>query len=425
MKDDKHSANRLTWALFKAAALSILLFFLISRLDVIRAGADKVISVLMPFIIGGVIAYLLKPMCNFFERHMKPKLPRQSHALSVMVSLVLAVLAVGALLLMVIPSLFQSIYTIAQMIPDSLQNDSDWLLIYFGDNEVLSNYISELTGELSATLTGWLSGNVLPGLQALIGSVVTGVGSLITICKNFIIGIIVAIYLLMGRKKFAEQGKKLVHSIFKKKWADAILEEFSFADKMFGGFIGGRIYDSLIIGVICFVGMLILQIPYPGLVSVIVGVTNIIPFFGPFIGAVPSFLLILIVKPVKALIFLVFVVILQQFDGNILGPRILGNVTGLSSFWVLFSILFFGGMFGFIGMLIGVPVFAVIYDVARKLIYKGLEYRERQETEAEGCVERAKGEAAGTDGCTEDVGSKEAKTDVSEESEVTAVQHSR
>ncbi|MCD8381264.1 MAG: AI-2E family transporter [Lachnospiraceae bacterium] len=385
MKDDKHFSNQLTWALFKAAALSILLFFLISRLDVIRAGADKVIGVLMPFIIGGVIAYLLKPMCNFFERHLKPKLPRQAHALSVVVSLVLAVLAVGALLLMVIPSLFQSIYAIAQMIPDSLQNASDWLLIYFGDNEVLSNYISELTGELSTTLTGWLSGNVLPGLQALIGSVVTGVGSLITICKNFIIGIIVAIYLLMGRKKFAEQGKKLVRSIFKKKWADAILEEVSFADKMFGGFIGGRIYDSLIIGAICFASMLILGIPYPGLVSVIVGVTNIIPFFGPFIGAVPSFLLILIVKPVKALIFLVFVVILQQFDGNILGPRILGNVTGLSSFWVLFSILFFGGMFGFIGMLIGVPVFAVIYDVVRRLVNKGLEYRERQE--AVGCEE--------------------------------------
>ncbi len=408
MKDDRKSGSRLTWALFKTAALSILLFFLISRLDVIRAGADKVIGVLMPFIIGGVIAYLLKPMCNFFERHMKHKLPGQAHALSVVVSLVLAVLAVGALLLMVIPSLFQSIYTIAQMIPDSLQNASDWLLIYFGDNEVLSNYISELTGELSTTLTGWLSGNVLPGLQALIGSVVTGVGSLITICKNFIIGIIVAIYLLMGHKKFAEQGKKLVHSIFKKKWADAILEEVSFADKMFGGFIGGRIYDSLIIGAICFVGMLMLGIPYPGLVSVIVGVTNIIPFFGPFIGAVPSFLLILIVKPVKALIFLVFVVILQQFDGNILEPRILGNVTGLSSFWVLFSILFFGGMFGFIGMLIGVPVFAVIYDVVRKLVNKGLEYRERQEAEAVG-----------------QAGGKEPRNDTCDESKVTAVEHDR
>ena len=309
---------------------------------------------------------------------------------------------------MVIPSLFQSVYTIALMIPDSLQSASDWLLIYFGDNEVLSNYISELSGELSATLTNWLSGSVLPGLQAVIGSVASGVGSLITLCKNFVIGIIVAIYLLMGRKKFAEQSKKLVRSIAPKKWADAILEEVTYADKMFSGFIGGRIYDSLIIGVICFVGMLILRIPYPGLVSVIVGVTNIIPFFGPFIGAVPSFLLILIVKPVKALIFLVFVVILQQFDGNILGPRILGNVTGLSSFWVLFSILFFGGMFGFIGMLIGVPVFAVIYDVARKLVYKGLEHREMQEAEGVG-----------------QAGGKEAESGTCDESEVTVVQHDR
>ncbi len=382
MKDDKNFSNQLAWALFKAAALSILLFFFLSKLDTIKVGVNVVMGVLMPFIIGGVIAYILKPMCNFFERHLKKKLPRQAHGLSVVLALAAAVLAVGALFLMVIPSLFQSIYTIALMIPDSVQSLSNWLLTYFGDNEVLSNYISGLTGELSSTLTGWLSGSVLPGLQTLIGSVATGVGSLITLCKNFVIGIIVAIYLLLGRKKFAQQAQKLVRSIFKKKWADAILEEVTFADRMFSGFIGGRIYDSLIVGVICFVGMLLLGIPYPGLVSVIVGVTNIIPFFGPFIGAVPSFLLILIVKPVKALIFLVFVVILQQFDGNILGPRILGNVTGLSSFWVLFSILFFGGIFGFVGMLIGVPVFAVIYDVARKLMYRGLAYRERQETEA-------------------------------------------
>ncbi|MCD8325625.1 MAG: AI-2E family transporter [Lachnospiraceae bacterium] len=383
MKDDKNLSNKLAWALFKAAALSILLFFFLSKLDTIKAGVNTVMGVLMPFIIGGVIAYILKPMSNFFERHLTRKLPKQAHALSVVLALVVAVLAVGALLLMVIPSLFQSIYTIALMIPDSLTRLSNWLLTYFGDNEVLSNYISELSGELSTTLTGWLSGSVLPGLQSLIGSVANGVGSLITVCKNFIIGIIVAIYLLMSRKKFAKQAKKLLRSIFPKKWADAILEEVTFADKMFSGFIGGRIYDSLIIGVICFVGMLILGIPYPGLVSVIVGVTNIIPFFGPFIGAVPSFLLILIVNPIKALIFLVFVVILQQFDGNILGPRILENVTGLNSFWVLFSILFFGGIFGFVGMLIGVPVFEVIYDVVRKLMYKGLAYRERQERDAE------------------------------------------
>lgn len=148
---------------------------------------------------------------------------------------------------------------------------------------------------------------------------------------------------------------------------------------MFTGFISGRIVDSLVIGVICFVGMLILGIPNPVLISVIVGVTNVIPFFGPYIGAIPSFLLILAVNPVKAIVFLIFILILQQFDGNVLGPRILGNVTGLSSFWVLFSILLFGGLFGFVGMIIGVPVFAVIYGIIRKLVNNGVVWHEMKE----------------------------------------------
>ncbi|MCD7715405.1 MAG: AI-2E family transporter [Lachnospiraceae bacterium] len=155
-----------------------------------------------------------------------------------------------------------------------------------------------------------------------------------------------------------------------------ILDEICYANRMFTGFISGRIVDSLIIGVICFAGMLLLGIPNRMLVSVITGVTNVIPFFGPYIGAIPSFLLILMVSPAKAVEFLIFILILQQFDGNILGPRILGNKTGLSSFWVLFSILLFGGLFGFVGMIIGVPVFAVIYDILRKLVNKGVAYQE-------------------------------------------------
>lgn len=188
-----------------------------------------------------------------------------------------------------------------------------------------------------------------------------------------------SVYVLGSRKTFARQGNKLIYSIFSKKWADVILNEFRFTNKMFSGFISGRLADSLIIGLICFVGMTILRIPNAVLISIIIGITNILLFFGPWIGAVPSFLLILMVNPVKSIVFLVFVLILQQFDGNILGPRILGDKIGLSGFWVLFSILLFGGLFGFIGMIIGVPIFAVIYDIICKLVNKGLDYHRKQE----------------------------------------------
>ena len=196
--------------------------------------------------------------------------------------------------------------------------------------------------------------------------------NVVTVFKNLIIGIIVAIYLLASRKKFAQQAKLILYSILKPRWADTMLNEVLYADKMFGGFINGKIMDSAIIGVLCYIVCAIVKFPSALLVSVIIGVTNVIPFFGPFIGAVPATLLILIQSPIKALWFVLFILILQQLDGNVIGPKILGNSTGLSSFWVLFAILLFGGLWGFVGMIIGVPLFAVIYDVVKKLVIHGL-----------------------------------------------------
>ena len=197
------------------------------------------------------------------------------------------------------------------------------------------------------------------------------------IFMDLFIGLVVAIYLLYGRRKFKKQGKLLLYSLFKERWADKIIEEIRFADRVFSGFIGGKLLDSAIIGGICYIGMMIMGLPYAILISVIVGVTNIIPFFGPYIGAIPSAIILLTVSPMSCLMFVIFIVILQQVDGNIIGPKILGSSTGLSGIWVLFSILLFGGLFGFVGMLIGVPVFAVIYDLIRQLIIRGLELRSK------------------------------------------------
>jgi predicted PurR-regulated permease PerM len=189
---------------------------------------------------------------------------------------------------------------------------------------------------------------------------------------NLLIGIIVAVYLLGSRKKFARQSVLLVRSTLKPKWANLVLEEAAFVDRMFGGFIDGKIVDSGIIGLLCYLGCLIFKFPNPLLTSAIVGITNVIPFFGPFIGAVPATLLILIESPVKALWFVLFVFVLQQLDGNVIGPAILGDRTGVSSFWVLFSIILFGGLWGIVGMVIAVPLFAVIYDLITRMVHRGL-----------------------------------------------------
>jgi predicted PurR-regulated permease PerM len=185
---------------------------------------------------------------------------------------------------------------------------------------------------------------------------------------NFIIGIIVTAYVLMIQEQLIGQSKKLLFAVFKPAWANVIIETVHKADEILGGFITGKLIDSAIIGVICYIGCVILHIPDSMLVAVIIGVTNIIPVFGPFIGAVPSLILVVIQSPWHALYLLIFIVILQQVDGNIIGPKILGNSTGLSAFWVMFAILIGGGMFGFFGMLLGVPVFAIIYYIVGKLV---------------------------------------------------------
>ena len=226
---------------------------------------------------------------------------------------------------------------------------------------------------------------LLTMVDGFAGTVSTVVG----ILMNLFISMVVCIYTLGSRKQFARQARAVLYSVCRPRWADYILDEVKFADKMFVGFFSGKILDSAIIGVICYVVSLVLGFPNAMLVSVIVGVTNIIPYFGPYIGAIPSALLILIVDPVKCVWFLVFIILLQQFDGNILGPRLLANSTGLSGFWVLFSVTVFSGLFGFVGILVGVPVFAVIYDLIRKLVVLGLKRN--------GKLEILRGESAGTE----------------------------
>ena len=370
---------------FGAISLSILFFFLIYRFQGFGDAISKLTGILMPFIYGAVIAYLLKPVCNCVEDFLRRLLPEKmgtaANMLAVTISLLFGILVVYALFMMIVPQLITSVTTLYYTARNNLNDFVDWASHQeiIASNQKLLDFIETSYDNLQDTLDNIVRTKLVPSMQSLLSGAALGVMSFVTFLKNIIIGVIVSVYLLASRKKFGQQCKMILYSLIKPRWADIILEEILYADKMFGGFINGKILDSAIIGVLCYIACLIFKFPSALLVSVIIGVTNVIPFFGPFIGAIPATLLILIQNPIKALWFVLFVLVLQQVDGNIIGPKILGNTTGLSSFWVLFAILLFGGLWGFVGMIIGVPLFAVIYDVLKKFVFHGLRRNEEME----------------------------------------------
>ena len=363
---------------FGAIALSIIFFFLIYRFDGFGSAISTLTGILMPFIYGAVIAYLLKPVCNSIENFLRRFIPEKMNglinALSVALTILFGLLLVYALVMMIVPQLVTSVTTLYYTAQANIAKFVNWAnhVEFFESNEKLMELLNSAYAAVNTGLDTWFKTKLLPSMQNIVSGAAIGVLSVVTVAKNLVIGIIVAVYMLASRKRFVQQGKLVLHSIVRPRWAQLITEEVKYADRMFGGFINGKIMDSAIIGVLCYIGCLIFKFPSALLVSVIIGVTNVIPFFGPFIGAVPATLLILIQNPIKALWFVLFVLVLQQLDGNIIGPKILGNTTGLSSFWVLFAILLFGGLWGFVGMIVGVPLFAVIYDVIKKLVIHGL-----------------------------------------------------
>ena len=383
MKDPaKRQYLWLMLSLFGAISLSIVVFFVVYRFQGIGDILRRLGEILAPFIYGGIVAYLLRPMCNFFEQTLETTLPGKTKKvaapLAVALSLLTGILLVYTLIIMIAPQLYESIHSLWITIPDKVNRFIQWATEKFGDEEIIARVLALLntnSESIYEQLETWGKNLLSPYLTGL-SSIVSGVGSsLIKILKflyNLLIGLIVACYLLASRKRFARQSVMVVRSLLKPRWADLFLGEVAFVDRMFGGFIDGKLLDSAIIGVLCYLGCLLFRFPNALLVSTFVGITNVIPFFGPFIGAVPSTLLIMIENPIKGLWFIVFVLALQQLDGNVIGPKILGDRTGLSSFWVLFAIVLCGGLWGVAGMVICVPMFAVIYDIVKKLVRRGL-----------------------------------------------------
>ena len=286
-----------------------------------------------------------------------------------------------------VPQLIDSITTLINNAESYYNQIYDWADNLLKKNPNISNWVRLNLERYYQDALSLLTEKILPGAQQMLTSVTGGVISsilgVVVFAKNLIIGIIISVYLLAMKEQSLARCCKLLYGVLSERAANLVMRGTRRTDEIFSGFVRGKLLDSLIIGILCFIGGSILNLPYTPLVSVVVGVTNIIPVFGPFIGAVPTALIILLDSPMKCLIYVIFILVLQQIDGNIIGPKILGSSTGINGFWIMFAILLGGGLFGFIGMLLGVPVFVVIYAGLEKLVNNGLKKRGLQTETAE------------------------------------------
>lgn len=351
--------------------VSILLVVIFTDLPGFFAMLKAFGAILSPLVSGCVFAFLLNPLVRFADARLCPWLEKRgkgkhspqkvSRAISIVFALIFAGLIIYAFFAMLLPQLYESIMGIVNSAEDYYRSIDKWFNKVLADNPEIQGYVDTALNKVFDYLKNWANTSLLGDMQKFVTTVTASVISVVKWVANLLIGLVASIYILWSKDLFQAQAKKILVAAFRPQAADHILYLGRETNKIFNGFVIGKIIDSAIIGVICYIGMLILKLPYPALVATIVGVTNVIPFFGPIIGAVPSGLLILLVNPLQAFYFVIFVICLQQLDGNVIGPKILGNTVGISGFWVLISITVAASLFGFAGMLLGVPVFAVIY----------------------------------------------------------------
>jgi len=365
--------------LLTVIVITCLLMAVILNFASFKLVVKKVWSAFSPVISGCVMAYLLNPLMNFLDRRLYPFLLKRKVAqkrafrISRVCSMIFALLFAGVLIYefcaMLLPQLYESVVGIVNNISSYYESLETWVLGILQDNPdlrdqvnvVMSNAYNYFISWVESDLMSWINTDVIGNINAIFTGLTSSVMSLVGGLLDLLIGVCASIYILSSRDTFLAQAKKLTLALFEDKTANHLLDLGRRVHKVFSGFIIGKIVDSMIIGVLCYIGVLVLKMPFPALIATVIGVTNVIPFFGPFIGAIPCALLILLVDPLKCLYFVIFIFALQQLDGNVIGPRILGDTIGISGFWVLVSITVAGSLFGFAGMLLGVPVFAVLY----------------------------------------------------------------
>ena len=359
---------------FLVVCASIIFYNTLAKMPTVKEELAVIVSTLQPFIIGFVIAYLLNFILVFLEKRILSISPinkinhKSKRALSIILTYIITFATIYLFGKFVIPQVIDSLTVLVNEIPNYIANLSKTL-------EGLSKYINIDQEYVGLILEKWQEFlNYLLGIVSnLIPVLATFLKTTISSIWNLILGLIISIYMLIDKEKFTALSIKIILALFSKENATTILKLAHRSNKTFGDFLSGKIIDSAIIGVLTFVILTIFKMPYIILISVIIGVTNIIPFFGPFLGAIPAFLIIFLVSPTKALWFLLIIIVIQQLDGNIIGPKILGDSIGISAFWILFSILVAGKLLGLVGMIIGVPLFAIIYSIIKDVVESNLE----------------------------------------------------
>lgn len=370
---------------FVVLAAAILFYYLLFHTTRILGFIKSFFHICSPIIYGLIFAYLLTPICNFFERKLLyplykvfhidtegSKTKRRIRTLAILITMFLTLYLLYIFFSIVMKEVITSIQSISLQFSFYLKNLENWMESVLSMDKSIESMVTKLIDTYSDELNNWLNDSLVPRMNVILKEVSLNVLGVAKGLWNFIIGLIISIYVLASKETFAGQAKKIAYALFSKGTANNIVGDFRYANRTFGSYISGKIIDSIIIGILCFIFMTILDLDYEILISVIVGVTNVIPFFGPFLGGIPSALLILMIDPMSGLKFAILILLLQQFDGNVLGPKILGDSTGLSSFWVIFSITIFGAYFGILGMAIGVPVFALIYAAIKRKLNSGL-----------------------------------------------------
>ncbi len=357
-------------------AFAILFAALVFRFETVWNFIGRLFSLASPFFVGFAIAFLLGPIQRKIEVVFRKTLfrgarrPKLMHGISALLSIGLLLLLVLVFLRIIVPQLVVSIRSIVEYITGFLHENSGRL------NEILLKYdFLSFNGDELVVAWDNIVSSQINNITLLLNNLVLISRTIVNFLYELLVGIITAFYILMDKDNLAAQIKKIGYSLISRENNERLIYWTRRANRIFAGFISGKIMDSIIIGVICYFGMLIFRMEYPLLISSVIAVTNIIPFFGPFIGWVPCVLILLIVNPISALWFTVFILVLQQLDGNVIGPFILGDSVGVSALSIMIAIVIGSGLFGFVGMIVSVPMYALIYAFARTVIHARLKRR--------------------------------------------------
>ena len=363
-------------------ALGILFYFTILRSDNIIKIIGKILYIFRPLLYGIIIAFILTQSFNFFNRKFTKllskrskdtiKVKKESKIISISISILILLLILFWIFYLLIPKLLISVVGIVEMLPDSIVKVESWLENILKGNPAIENIILTMINDSSKSILSYLSEGILPKMENIVTTVTVGLNGMYEFLRDFTIGIVFSVYLLINKNKYVSEMKKFIYTFLGIKKGNSLLQGARYSYKIFNGFIKGKLLTSVALGIVCYIAMILFKMPYAALISLIVAITNIIPFFGPIIGWVPGVILLLLINPIQALYFTIIIIVLQQIEGNILSPKIVGDSIGLSGFWVLFSIMIFGGIFGLVGMIIGVPIFAIFYHFASYQLKKYL-----------------------------------------------------